>query len=411
MKKLLILPALLLTVAAAAQDFSVNPERAANERYLYQYLDSPGKLPSPRGYKLFYVSHYGRHGSRTNTGDTETVKLLKILSKGHLTPTGEDLLKDAMVMDSLMKGKYGYLTPKGIEQHTIIARGMYKRAPSLFGRKGGVRAVSSTFQRCIMSMGAFTNELMRLTPRTPLSMDCNDVVMEQITVSPAEGQRDFLIKLLKEGRKQYYSRSDTMRLKELIFDDPSVYPKWSRLVSNIYALAAVAQDVEGAPYMMKYLTPEELSFCWQYSNRFFYIKNCANALSGNLVIPYSRPLAEEIISKADEAINGGNITADLRFGHDFPLLTLLSLMGADVVPPAQTLEDVDRDFKGWEVTPMAANIQLYFFRNQRGEVLVWTLLNERHFTIPALEPAEAGCYRWSEMKELIYKNLNQYSES
>ena len=408
MKKILTLLAALLCLAAAAQDFSVNPERAANERYLYQYLESPLNLPSPKGYKVFYVSHYGRHGSRTNVGDSEQKKLLKYLGKGHLTPEGEALLKDVQVMDSLMNGAIGALTTKGIEQHTIIARGMYKRAPSLFGKKGRVRAVSSTVQRCILSMTAFTNELIRLSPKTPLTVDSKDKLMKVLTVKYPKWQKAFLDSLLTTDEPH---GCDTMRLKELLFDDPSVYPKWKSLVSCVFGLAAVAQDIEGAPNMMHYLTPEELRYRWLKSNRFFYLKNCANSLSGKSVIPYSGPLANEIISKADAAIAGNGVTADLRFGHDFPVLTLLSLMGADVVPPISSLEELDLKYKGWDVTPMAANIQLYFFRNKKGDVLVWPLLNEHPINIPALSTGEAGLYRWGELKDLINKNLNQYSES
>ncbi|MBR6346256.1 MAG: hypothetical protein IKR69_02595 [Bacteroidales bacterium] len=409
MKRLFSLLAALLCLAAAAQDFSVNPERAANERYLYQYLESPLKLPAPKGYKLFYISHYGRHGSRTNVGDSEQKKLLKYLGEGHLTPEGEALLKDVQVMDSLMNGAVGALTTKGIEQHTVIARGMYKRAPSLFGSKGRVRAVSSTVQRCILSMTAFTNELMRLSPKTPLTVDTKDGLMKVLTVKTPKWQKAFLDSLLKTDEPH---GCDTMRLKELLFDDPSAYPaKWKSLVSCVYGLAAVAQDIEGAPYMMKYLTPEELRYRWKRSNRFFYLKNCANSISGKSVIPYSGPLANEIVSKADDAIAGNGVTVDLRFGHDFPVLTLLSLMGADVVPPIDSLEELDLKYKGWEVTPMAANIQLYFFRNKKDDVIVWPLLNEHPINIPTLTPVCNGCYRWGEMKELIYNNLNQYSES
>lgn len=50
------------------------------------YLAYPGpsqnKLtPAPKGYKPFYISHYGRHGSRYLIGDNEYDKPLQILSE------------------------------------------------------------------------------------------------------------------------------------------------------------------------------------------------------------------------------------------------------------------------------------------------------------------------------------------
>ena len=69
MKRILILAALLLTVAASAQNYNVLDEvradrlKAAGMEGAYRFEEN--KLtPAPKGYKPFYISHYGRHGSR-----------------------------------------------------------------------------------------------------------------------------------------------------------------------------------------------------------------------------------------------------------------------------------------------------------------------------------------------------------
>ena len=54
--------------------------------------------PTPKGYEPFYMSHYGRHGSRWLCGDGEYQDVLTPLRKakalGKLTATGEQMLAD-----------------------------------------------------------------------------------------------------------------------------------------------------------------------------------------------------------------------------------------------------------------------------------------------------------------------------
>ena len=56
-----------VSFSAKAQTYETlieqNPERAAGVYHYYEY--SPSALTkAPKGYKAFYISHYGRHGSR-----------------------------------------------------------------------------------------------------------------------------------------------------------------------------------------------------------------------------------------------------------------------------------------------------------------------------------------------------------
>ena len=76
MKRQLLLMAIGLAVAAQAQKAPVFESSAKDEitanRYLAgsNYLDYDRQLtdkaltPAPKGYEPFYMSHYGRHGSR-----------------------------------------------------------------------------------------------------------------------------------------------------------------------------------------------------------------------------------------------------------------------------------------------------------------------------------------------------------
>lgn len=78
-----------------------------------------------------------------------------------------------------------------------------------------------------------------------------------------------------------------------------------------------------------------------------------------------------------------------------PLAGLIGLEGpGDRVPFA----DSSRDCPAWKWMPMAANLQMVFYRNAAGEVLVKVLYNEREMRIRGLEPVPWPYYRWADLR-------------
>ena len=102
------------------------------------YMAYPGpaqqKLtPAPRGYKPFYISHYGRHGSRFHSKPSFYNAPYHVLAKadslGKLTATGKDVLHRLDVIRKDAENHWGDLTWKGAHQLEGIARRMYERFP------------------------------------------------------------------------------------------------------------------------------------------------------------------------------------------------------------------------------------------------------------------------------------------
>ena len=56
----------------------------------------------------------------------------------------------------------------------------------------------------------------------------------------------------------------------------------------------------------------------------------------------------------------------------------------------------------WGYTPMAANIQMIFFRNPRGDTLVRVLYNEEDMHLPL---TGGPYYRWSDLKEYMQDRI------
>ena len=68
-RKILILPLLALCLSASAQQADIFDQLQAHPEYLAgtDYLCPTGPValtPAPKGYKPFYISHYGRHAAR-----------------------------------------------------------------------------------------------------------------------------------------------------------------------------------------------------------------------------------------------------------------------------------------------------------------------------------------------------------
>ena len=88
---------------------------------------------APEGYEPFYISHYGRHGSRWVTNDKRYVWVnQQFEDQKNLTKLGKDVRKRLEKVWKNAKGNGGKLTPLGGRQHRGIAHRMYQNFPQLF---------------------------------------------------------------------------------------------------------------------------------------------------------------------------------------------------------------------------------------------------------------------------------------
>ena len=104
----------------------------------------------------------------------------------------------------------------------------------------------------------------------------------------------------------------------------------------------------------------------------FYVGNANHADGKGIVVANAKSLLRNILDSADEAIRKGGIAATLRFGHDGNVIPLVALMRIENCNVA--VSDPYEVYKVWsdfKVVPMAANVQIIFFRNEKsGDILV-----------------------------------------
>lgn len=378
---------------------------------------SENQAPVPKGYEPFYISHFGRHGSRYLISDNDYTRVADLLREAHeagaLTPLGENL---RMRLDTLMiesSGRGGDLSPLGVRQHRGIAERMYRNYPHVFkGNDTKISARSTLVVRCVLSMAAFTERLKELNPKLDVTRESSNRYMPYLNYYTQESE-DYrtngkygkeLYRKFKEGH------TNPDRLVESIFSskdfiDRRVNP--DDFMWSIYWLASDAQNTEGKISFYDLLTPDELFDLWQTFNYDFYV-NCANYKSNKGIrVANSKPLLRNIIETADSVIATGTNSATLRFGHDGNIVPLAALMRLDgCYNSIDNPDDFFTAFSDWKIAPMAANIQLIFVRNKKNpnDILVKVMLNEQDKLIP-IKSATAPYYPWKDLKDYYNRIL------
>ena len=397
-----------------------DPSRAAGVHHAYEYIPS-AETPAPEGYKAFYVSHYGRHGSRRATNST-----FKAISQyidvvhdaGILTAEGEALYTAVKALYADHVGMVGELTARGAREHRGIAQRLYDRHPGIWSDKSrpNVYVQSSNIPRCLVSMANFTSCLDDNAPQLRFDFITGDKYLDLMAhdyydddkISAASGAlRDSLV----------LANVDSTRFMKAIFvDDPervaAVVPSPLSFMYVVWGFAGMQQCTEtpGDDIFTRFFTMDELIALYRCYNPVIY-NSMGNSIEwGDNHLWAARDLARDIIDRADAALaDGSDIAADLRFGHDSGILPLAGLM--DLVGAGDRLHNADAtdSWQSYRRVCMASNLQLVFFRKQGAEPLVKIYYNEEETRVRGLEPAQGPYYRWSDLKAFLEGRITQYT--
>ena len=345
--------------------------------------------PVPKGYKPFYISHYGRHGSRWMPKDSRYEWIAaQFEDESNLTDFGLEVKRRLQPALENARGNGGKLTPLGAEQHRQIARRMSRRFKEIFRQKDiHISARSSTSPRCAASMRAFCEQLRKLNPALDIVEETAQKYMYYIAyTSPEEEEleRDTVVRCKVTGE----------RLTGTLYKDPSKQKEPDKLLSELHTLASSMQDIPLKDSFWDLFTEEEIQAVYDMNNTRMRLVNGIDPFNHNIPARCAASLWQNIVETADSVIATGTSAATLRFGHDTCLYHLLSLLGFfDGVP---NLMD--------EILPMGANLQIIFYRNAQGHVIVKFLHNEKELRYNEIDcyenkPAfESPYYDWEDIK-------------
>lgn len=373
----------------------------------FAYPEPPALAKAPKGLTPVYLSHYGRHGSRWLTEDARYERVLAEFQSNALTDYGKDVLRRLNVVWQDAKGRSGDLTHVGERQHQAIAQRMCRNFPNILKKNARVKAQSSTSRRCMMSMMAAAEGIKECVPSITIVRSAHERDMDTINHESQELIAFKKSDLWKQTEASVYVEyTHYERLMSRLFAHPDEVKDPKALWDGLYWIASDMQNVElGELSFYDLFTDDELKDYWTAVNYRMYVTNGPASLNGGAMAASSKNLLQAIAQDADNALNGGMYKANLRYGHDSALLRLLTLM--QIVECKQAPDDADArsvaaHWHDYELVPMAANLQMVFYRDKSGGVFVRFLLNEREVHLP-LEAFHGAYYKWDEVKRLWNK--------
>lgn len=408
--------AMVATPAAFAQttfdEMAADLNRTGGVYYAYPNTTADN-TPAPKGYKPFYISHYGRHGSRYLGSDNDYQWMYKLMNKakeaGALTPVGLDMLArlDTVMAEADKRG--GDLSPLGVRQHKGIAARMYQNYPEVFKGNAKVSAKSTLVVRCVLSMASFCESLKELNPKMQVDMESSQRNMYYLCSSCKESDdfnNDWVQSMLKKFRAE---KVKPERMVKAVFSDPEFVTRYvdlSDFMWGVYWIASDAQNSENKISFYDFFTPEELVNIWKCFNADFYSRHSNYPPAQGKHMANAKPLLRNFLQGAEDAIAGRGESATLRFGHDGNVVPFVALLHfKDCYGEASNPEDFHKVWCDWKVSPMGANIQMVFFRNDKkpGDILVKFLHNERETSIP-VKTDLYPYYHWADVKD-YYESL------
>lgn len=410
------LPYLLLAIAAWLSAQAQTIEQTAG--IYYAYPDPIGPMhPAPNGYEPVYISHYGRHGSRWITEDKRYADVVDVFDEAYansnLTPKGIETREKLRIVLADALGKGGSLSPVGERQHRGIAERMARAYPKVFVDSALISAVSSTSPRCILSMAAFCERLKEVEPTLEVRRSAYDKDMDYIAYTSSEGKAFSVDTAFWRAEHERFCRRMVRpeRLIAELFSNADFLDADERyaLTMGIYWIVSDMQDVEVGVDLSDLLTYEERRAIWRAINARMYVCNADAPIANGVMKHCADHLLRDILVKADAALAAGTPSANLRFGHDTHLLRLLALMGIEGAAAGENdMERMHTVWRDYDLSPMAANLQLIFFRNAEGDTIVRILLNESEASLP-IPQAAPGFYSWPILRKYLYGQMSNLS--
>ncbi len=412
----------LITASAFAEvpsaDLETDLHKLSGNLRAYPYTDCepPAQTLPPAGYEPFHLEHYGRHGSRWLIGENDYLTPVRNLEKaeraGKLTPLGKQTLDALREIEHASHGRLGELSDKGALQHQAIGRRMARNYPELFTDCSQVDAKATVVIRCILSMLNGLQGIREVAPDVSVKSDASyaDMYFMNYDDKPAWPIKD---RAMETALKEYQAKHPVPDgyLSRLVTDKQFAIDSVSPgLMPQLYWVLANTQGHSGQPWMLdQVFTTDEVREAWRGDNGMWTLHSIDSPLTERRMPYTQRKLLKNIIESTDTAMMSKRPSVNLRYGHDGILINFITLMEVDDLGKEfASIEEAEAaGLRSYDLIPMAGNIQLVFYRNAEGDVLVKCLLNEREVRLPAT-PVSGPYYRWSDLRDYYLEKANRY---
>ena len=130
---------LLVSFAQTAKEEIYADILKSGSNYMAYQAPNKALTPAPKGYEPFYMSHYGRHGSRWLINENDYTSVLRVFRRaneqGKLTALGKEALEKLERFIPTTRGRLGELSDIGEQQHHGIGHRMTVNFPEIFSGK------------------------------------------------------------------------------------------------------------------------------------------------------------------------------------------------------------------------------------------------------------------------------------
>ena len=384
--------------------------------------------PTPTGYKPLFINHLGRHGSRHLSSpkyDISVFELLSIAEKdGGITPEGLKLKENVAKIMEIEKGNYGLLTEVGADEQRGIAKRFYENNKEIFGRD--IIASSTYVERAQQSRDAFMEEFAKYTSATNFKISTNekkDEILRFYDLSPEYEEfadhgawrkdvekyaksKDFNNEILnKLFSKEFIARLEKGEFNLKDAKGKSVLKTPTDAVRNIYDLYIIQSNIGVDLGIGNLFSQDQLKWYEEVDNLYDFYEKGPGKNGEDIATTIAIPLLKDFIATTDDAIANKNISANLRFAHAetmIPFITLLEINGMAV--KQDKVEDVYKTWLGRDISGMSTNVQWLFYNNNKNEVIVKMLHNEKEVNLP-INSSMKPYYKWDDVKSFYESKL------
>ncbi len=408
---------------SAFTELRYNQRLSAGNYMAYSESSNCVQTPAPAGKYPFYISHYGRHGSRYHSKmrnyDLPWEVLSAADSQNKLTPLGKEVLKQIAQMREEAENRWGELTPLGIQQQRDIIKRMKDRFPQVFAGQAHVDAKSTVIGRSILSMETALLQLLSMNPLLHVTHDASYLYMYYLD------EDDKALTVLRQDSlaqqvfRHFVKQHDTgNQFLTRLFNDTEYIHQLKDVDAFsdlLFKLASTQQNtlMRDTSQLYRIYSNEEIYQYWLRDNAWWYVNYGAYTLNGGHQPYTQRNLLRKLIEDADSCIQQEKSCVQLRYGHDvviMPLVCLLDLNGYGLA--TDNLEElVEKEWINYKAIPMAANLQIVFYRKDATDtdIVFKVLLNECEATLP-LESDIKPYYHWSDFRKYYLNKLEQYEK-
>lgn len=367
---------------------------------------------APEGYEPFFITHYGRHGSRSQSAKGIYLGLISPLreadERSNLTEDGKEILRRAEALYAIQADSLGALLPRGYDEHRHIMDRICSHYPEIFSQGGSVRSFSTKTPRVVASMKTANSVLASRFPSLKISMDNSSEVQSMYF------SREELVRSRERHSKQINDYSDAMdfsRLMSSIFNDPSLADSSSfpKIASSLWILSAEALLVKRPDLeLFKFMTYDEAYALWSHRCKGVGMalgpsRQECKAVRGDVV-----KVVRHMIDSALEAIESDDAPrAVFHFGHDTQLVPIVHLLG--IKGFSTSYDSTDQVISRWRdylVSPMGGNVQMILFRKSGSDdVLVKFLVLENEVALDGLSTDCWPFYHWSAVEPFLESRM------